>query len=132
MTEEHCDRKLDVGVEIMAIPVEESSQRLIVVKKGDQVIENNAVVGSLEGLIVELSPKTTQTLLEVDSPAAMFKDGKCGGRRVLKNGELKARDDALGNSRHEISIKAGWSTSYAVKLAPTFTIIYDPSHRTDL
>ncbi|RYH19796.1 hypothetical protein EON65_25520 [archaeon] len=131
MTEEYCDRKLVVGVEIMAIATEESDQRLIVVKKGNESIENNTVVSSLDGLTVELSPKTTQTLLEVDSTVAMFKDGKCSGQRVLKSGELQARESSI-EGRHEVKIKAGWSTSYAVKLAPTFTLFYEPSHRTDL
>lgn len=125
MTQEHCDRKLEVGVMIMSIKAEESDKRLIVVKRGEELIEHNSVVTSLEGLTVELSPTTSQAVLEVGSSVAMFKDGRCDGQRILKTGELQVRGASMGG-RHEIHIKAGWSISYEVLLTPTFTLIYDP------
>lgn len=129
MIGDHCGRSLDVGTEIMNIPVVASNDKTIAVTQNMIALESGAVVRSLEGIEVTISPKTSQGVLEVTGDGISFVGGYCGGNRIVgKSGALVASLASHEGQSVSVSIRGAWATSYnsGVKVTAPYYLSYQP------
>lgn len=110
LTEEHCHKEIAAGVEMMALPlVESSAHKVTLFVDGDKVDGNT--VQSLDGLYIELRPKIGQSVLEIRSDVLRFRKGGCGGKRALFHGEVEWKEGMTPYFPVSFDVVGTWATS---------------------
>lgn len=126
--EKQCDLSISGGVVMMGNAlVESADKRLSLTRNGVEVKDN--VIASLDGLMVALVPKSTQSILELRTDGVIFKSGSCKGKRIVQKGTLELETAVEASAPLEITIVAAWAMSYSsgVKYTAPFTFLYQPS-----
>lgn len=133
--DKYCEVLMEKGVMVMGKEIEESLDRKISVKYGDDIIENFSTVENLDEVTISFSPPSIQSVLEIRSDTIQFVNGGCNGRRITRSGKLTYReqDNSLLDN-NSVTIVGSWATSYnsGVKRTEPFVFYVSPFSNNDL
>lgn len=130
MIDLYCDRPMEEGTLIMGSSVKLSPKRKVVVKQHGALVQSGTVLRSLDEVLVEVEPPSTQAVLEIrgGNGDIAFVNGGCEGSRVLKLGTLLPARDVADGASSPFSIVVGWASSYnsGVFVSEPFDLVYQP------
>ena len=126
-----CDKEIEIGVEMMGIPVEfnEQEKRINVLTMGGNSISNGTIIEKDSAFVVKLHPSTNQCILEVRGDAT-FEGGGCLNKRILCGGSRGAIIHVAAKS--EVQIVAAWALSFQTGVQHSAPFVFDVSKHTEL
>lgn len=124
MTKDFCRRSMAVGEVIMNAEVTASTDRSVLVYRGDQQLQSGDFYVPGELLTVKISDTKPQYVLEVSGPAtAQLTGGGCDGTRLANKAAAELALPTGADAFENVTLHVAWASSHStVFVSPDFVL----------
>lgn len=124
MTKDFCRRSMAVGEVIMNAEVTASTDRAVLVYRGDQQLRSGDFYVPGELLTVKISDTKPQYVLEVAGPAtAQLTGGGCDGARLANKATAELALPTGVDAFENVTLRVAWAASHStVFVSPDFVL----------